>query len=957
MSRWPGSTTTLVGRDREVEVVTDAVHAAALGHGRVILVEGEPGIGKSRLIDQACDQARIEGCEVARGGCDDFAPPRPFAPLLDALAIRPDASDPGRARIAALVDDPELPAGEPLPASPNPGLQFRVVEALGALVEGLAARAPLLLAVDDLQWADAATLVALRSIARRVATLPVVVVGAFRSGHDVAELHRVADDLLRAGAHLLSLAPLDDASVVSLVTEVLDASPSSDLLERVRGASGNPLFVIEYLRSIESASDDADATVAATSGEFRATIVRRLATLPATTGDSLRLASILGSSFSLSDLAVASGRTVVDLAPALHHAVVGAMLEERGHQLAFRHVLVRDAIYEHMPLAVRRQLHREVGRALAAAGSNALVVAHHLGLGADAGDLEAVGWMRRAAREAAARSPGVAVELLRRAEDLLGPASGVRDELQSELAVALAWSGRLAEAEALSIDVLARRPDSSVGGPLRCGLVYALTWQGRAQEALRHASVGPDETLDERDAVLLQAEAAVASVFAFDLRAGASLGAAAAAEAERLGHTLALCHALTALSWAANFAGRAPEAVDLARRAIDLADRDASGTANLAHPRFFPGMPLLYLDRVEEAEETLRSGRRVAEALGLAWSLPLYHALLGARGYIAGDWDGAIAEFETTLAVADEVGLHIGVIAATSAWLAVIQLHRDDLEAAERTLANAIGRLADKGTQLGMGVLNWARALVHEARHEPDQALAILQAAWDLYMAGGPEPDPRVATGPMTDPWTAMAFVRLCVATGDRPRARRVLPAIDEQARALGTPFMQGQAMRCRALVDQDPDLLVEALPLYRASRRRNELAAASEDAAGLLAAANRLDEALPLWDEATELWEGLGADRDLARIASHLRAAGIKRGARQRRVRATAGWESLTTTEHRVISLVAQRLSNPEVADRLFISRHTVESHLKHVYRKLGVSSRLELAEVAVRHAEEAVH
>lgn len=940
----------LVGRDREVEAVRGVIRESARGRGQVLLIEGEPGIGKSRLVERACDEARTAGFEVAQDGCDDLVPPRPFASLLGALGIRPETSDPGRAAVAALVDAHDLPGPASAPAPPNPGLQFRVVEALGALVERLAARAPLILAIDDLQWADAATLVALRSIARRISTLPVIVLGTNRSGHDVSELHRVADDLLRAGAHRINLGPLDDDSVTSLVTEVLDGRPSGAVLAGVQGASGNPLFVIEYVRSVQSTRAAADGG-SATSVEFRATVLRRLATLPDATSDALRLASVLGSSFSPADLAAASGKSVVELAPALHQAVVSAMLEERGEQLAFRHMLVRDAIYEHIPRPVRRQLHREVGRALARSGSDALVIAHHLGLGAGGEDPEALSWLRRAAREAAPRAPGVAVELLRRAHEVLGPTSSARHELQSELAVALAWSGQLAEAEALSIDVLARRPDASVAGPLRCGLVYALTWQGRAREALRHAVLGPDESLSERDAVLLQAEAAVASVFAFDLRAGGSLAAAAVVEAERLGHTLAHCHALTAQAWAATFAGRARDAVELGRRAVELAEGHPSGEANLAHPRFFPGMPLLYLDRVDEAEAMLRGGLQVAEDLGLAWSLPLYHAFLGAKGYIAGDWDGAIAECEAALSIADEVGLHIGVIAATSAWLAVIQVHRDDLQAAERTLVTAVGRLAITGTQLGVGVLNWARALVHEARHEPDEALAILQVAWDLYMAGGPEPDPRTATGPMTDPWSAMAFVRLCVATGDIARARAVLPAIDEQGVALGTPFMQGQAMRCRALVEHDPDLLVQAVALYRKCPRPNELAAACEDAAVLLAEVDRVDDAVPLWDEAAQLYEGLGADRDTARVASQLRAAGIKRGTRRRRVRATSGWESLTETERKVVALVAQRLSNPEVADRLFISRHTVESHLKHIYRKLGLSSRLELAAVALQH------
>lgn len=509
--------TSLVGRDRELEVVRGAIARAASGEGQVVLLEGEPGIGKTRLVETASGHARDYGFEIAAGGCDDLAPARPFAAILEALGIAADSPDTERAAVASMMETHgALEATSPEPP-PNPGLQYRVVDALGALMERLATRAPLLLALDDLQWADASTLVALRSIARRVPTLPVIVLGSCRVGHQSAELHRVTDDLLRAGATRLALGPLDDEAVTRLVAEVLDAPPSDALLARARGANGNPLFLIEYVRSQhgESAAGG-PAPATETASEFRMTVLRRLATLPESTNDVLRLASVLGSSFKPADLALASGRSVVELSPALHQAVVGAMLEERNDHLAFRHMLVRDAIYEHIPLAVRRQLHREVGRALAAAGSDALAVGHHLGLAADAEDPEAVSWLRRAAREVAARSPAVAVELLERARGLLGPHAPVRQDLLVELAVALAWSGRLAEAEALSIDVLKSRPDPVVAGALRCGLVYALTWQGKAREALPHTVLAPDEHLGDRDAVLLRAEAAVASVFLFD---------------------------------------------------------------------------------------------------------------------------------------------------------------------------------------------------------------------------------------------------------------------------------------------------------------------------------------------------------------------------------------------------------------------------------------------------------
>jgi DNA-binding CsgD family transcriptional regulator len=925
----PGSMTTsgapaLVGRDREVDSVRAAIASAAGGHGEVVLLEGEPGIGKSRLVATACDHARESGFDVFVGVCDDLAAARPFAALAAALGVTPDSPDPECVAIAAVADIGDA-------ASANPGLQYRVVEALGARVERLAERGPLLLAIDDLQWADSSTLVAVRSIARRAQTLPVVLLGSYRAGHRVAELHRVADDLLRAGATRLALAPLDDVSVASLVTDVLDASPSDDLLARVRGASWNPLFVIEYARSI--AADEGAASESGAAAEFRTIVLRRLGALSEATGDALRMAAVLGATFSPADLAVATGRSIVELTSSLQQAIVSSILEDRGEHLAFRHALVRDAIYEQIPLSIRRQLHREVGRALADAGSDALTVGHHLALGAHGEDAEAVEWLRRAARDVAPRSPATAVELLERAGDLLGPVSPGRDALLAERAVALAWSGRLAEAAELGVAVLGRRPPPEIAGPLRCGLVYALTWLGKPAEAVRHAVLGADDEIGEWDAALLLAEAAVASMLAFDFPTATAQAAEARAAAERLGHDVALCHALTAQTWIALFANRFPEAAELGLRAVDIADRSTSGEAHLAHPRFFVAQPLGGLQGIEAAEEMLRSGLQIAERLGLAWSFPLYHNRLGAFAFMRGDWDTAVAECETSIAVADEVGLHVASVAVSAAWLAAMQLHRDDLDAAERTLAIAVSKFAEEGPQLGIGVINWARALVHEAKGETQEALALLQAAWDLYQAGGP----------ITDPWSTMLHLRLRVAVGDREGAAALVPPADQPGAGI---------LRMRAIVEQDPDALVEVVAQARQDHRNLDLAETLEDAALVLAAADRLEEAVPLWDEAIEVYEHLGASRDIARIAALLRQHGVKRGTRRRHVRATTGWDSLTATELKVVELVAQRLSNPEVAERLFISRHTVESHLKNIYRKLALSSRSQLAAEAARHS-----
>ncbi|MGH8732475.1 MAG: hypothetical protein ACREVB_02205, partial [Burkholderiales bacterium] len=554
--------------------------------------------------------------------------------------------------------------------------------------------------------------------------------------------------------------------------------PGVDLLARLKGATGNPLFIKEYLHAIEDTPDAGDA--GRVPPEFRLAVLRRLGQLSERANDVLRIASVLGSTFSVSELTIALRESAVELTPVLQEAFGRGVIAEVGESLAFRHDLVRQAIYDHMPLELRRQLHREVGRSLAAAKARPLVVAHHWGLGAAAPDAEAAEWLRRAARDAAPSGPAVAVELLERARDLLGEFSPDRDAVLAELVLALAWSGRLVDAESLALEILGRRADPTIAGTLRCGLVYALIWQGRYAEALRYTATAPGEELSERDAVLLLAEAAHANLFVFDLPAASAQAAQAAELAARLGHDLALCDALGVQAWTATMFGHPNRGVDFARRAIEIADRSADGEPFLAHPRFFPGMPLCELDRLDEAEQVLQTGRRRAEEMGLSWSLPLYHAHLGVRGFLAGDWDGAVAEIEAGLVIADEVGLHNIVMTASSAWLAVIQVHRDDLAGAEQILAEASRHVMEMGGFTAV-LFNWARAILAEARGDVGEALGLLQPAYEMSMA----------TGQITDQWSAVALVRLCLLTDDRARARVLLPLFDLHTTD-GTASMKG---------------------------------------------------------------------------------------------------------------------------------------------------------------------
>lgn len=923
----------LVGRDAEVGELRRSLTTAAAGHGQVVVVEGEAGIGKTRIVEELREHAYDQGFDVVVGRCDDINSTRPFAALTEALGVTFASADPERRVIAELLaDESALGAESALAIS---GKEFRVVELLGALVEKSAAERPLLLVIEDLHWADGSTLAALRSVARRIRLLPVLIVLTSRPGYDRQDLLRAIDVLIRDGAVRRAVGPLPPEDVASLAEALLGDAPSADLIERLEGATGNPLFVTEYIDALERAEADLEGVPV----EFRLAVLRRVGQLSDATNDVLRVAAVLGSTFAAADLGVVLGETSVELASSLQQAMTSAVIGERGERLAFRHDLVRDAIYAHIPLDLRRQLHRQAGNALAKADVDPLVVAHHLALGAASHDAEAADWLRRAARDTRLRAPGVAVELLERARDLLPPLSPERDRLLADLVMPMAWAGRLADAEALSLELLDRKPPPAVAGPLRCGLAYALIWQGRPKDALPYTVVGEQDELSEADAVLLSAEAALAHLWAFDFPAAAAAAARAEEAARATGNDLALCHALSVKSWVAGFGGRLPEAIEICREAIAVAD--ASGEGHLANPRFFPGMSLINQDRLDEAQAVLQRGRQISEQLGLVWSLPLYHSHLGASRFIAGDWDAAVAELDTALTIADEHGTNVLVVSAAAAWLTVIQVRRGEIDAAEETMRTEMQRLAG-ASLVGFGLVSWASAILAEAQGDTDAALGFLEPGFQaFYNAGANNPDP----------WTQMALVKLLVRVGSRERADAIVSLLEERE-VPGGASIRALLMRCRGLVDNDADLLVRAAEVYRAGPRRVDIADTCADAALALIDAGRGAETEALLDEAMEIYEDIGAQRDIAQLRAELRSRGIARGSRRMHGRVSSGWDSLTETELKVVALVAQRMSNPEVAERLFVSRHTVESHLKNIYRKLEIGSRVELARAVAAHS-----
>jgi tetratricopeptide (TPR) repeat protein len=625
--------------------------------------------------------------------------------------------------------------------------------------------------------------------------LPLALIGCLRPSPHPPELERTLRALEQAGARRLGLGQLDQQAVAGLVAEAVAAEPGPGPLAEVAGARGNPLFVTELVAArvqegaIRTVDGRAEVTELSLPPSLRLTILRRLSLLPEGTLEALRAASILGTSFALTDLSSVAGRSAADLSAVLAEAIRARIVEDDGDRLRFRHDLIREAIYQDLPASMRVGLHREAGRRLAASGAPALRVAEHLAHGAGVGDAEAVAWLTRAAREAAPRSPAVAADLLARAVELADPADPGRDRLLAERAGALLWSGRLPDAEAICRSLLDRAHDPSVEAPARLLLARTLAAQGRIRDSLRELERAQRSQglSDELRAGASGAEA-MARIELGDLDGAVAAAEQARAAAASAGDHTAIALAMASVAAVEELRGNLRHGLQLVDEAVRLTDRRPERRGYQYSLHVVRGSILIELDRLGDARHTLEAGRRISEELGVRWPLPFYQAYLGMERFLAGDWDDAIAEFEAAPELAEETGERYSLVLGHSVT-SLIALHRGDLRRAEEAAAGATRELAAGGPRYRSHWATWARALLLEAGGATGAAFAALAGVWDRCARAGLAVDYPVL-GP--------DLVRLALAAGEPARAEQVAAAVAEVAARNDVPSMAGAALRCR---------------------------------------------------------------------------------------------------------------------------------------------------------------
>ena len=934
-----GSMTALVARGPELATLRACVDAAGDGAGSLALVEGVAGIGKTRLLEEALAHARELGAVVLFASAEELELARPFGPLAGALT----ASGVVSPAIAEAVTAASEHAGR------DGTGQFQVIADLLDHLETLATSAPLVVALDDLQWADPATLMAIQALLERRDSLPAAILVTLRPVPRSRQVDRVIEGLIRHDAAHLRLDPLAGDEVVSLLADAVHAEPGASLKAQAGRAGGNPFYLHELLRTlmdeqaIEVRDGRAEVTDTAYPATLGSTILRHLRFLDPETLELLELAAVLGTRFGADDLASVSRRRIEELIGPLRQGVEAGVLHDRPGGFAFRHDLVREALYRRLPKGLRNQLHRTAGQALAANGAPSSKVATHLAIGAQPGDRDAIRELRRAAVDLSMAAPDIAEDFARRAIELALPTDPEHDALRADLVTLLVASGQATAAHDLAHEMLDAPHDDEVEGRVRFALGQAsflvgdLTTATEQMElAARHPSLSPAEQS------LALAEAGMVRLLASGDLAGAeadateALATARAAE-DRVGESMAMC----VLAGVEQFRGNVAAALEAVEHAATVgagpAPTEPGGlTSALRDPHMFHGMALLDADEVDTAVEAFRAGARVSADRGVAGRGHFYHYWTGYRHFLAGDWDDCVAEFETGLQVAEEIDNRRGTL-AVHALLGLVAFHRDEMADAAAHVERSERQLAADGPDFGIEWMTYARALLTDAAGDPDAARDLLAGIWEGLNALGSRFHYRTI---------GTCLTRLALASGKRQLATVVTKALEEFAEQEPFATIRGAALHCRGLVEEREEPLLEAAATLRGGPRPLPLAAALEDAADLVARApDRHDQARQLFSEANELYRELGAERDMARLLARMRGAGIRAGVRGARRRPDLGWDSLTPTELRVAALVGEGLSNPQIGERLFVSRRTVQTHVSNIFRKLSLASRTELA------------
>ena len=959
----------LVGRAEEMSSLDQILAELDRGRSAALQLVGEPGIGKTRLLAELAVRADARGQLVLSGSASELERDLPFSVFVDALDEYVRGLE--RSRLAALDDDVRtelahvFPSLSGLATEREVALQherYRSHRAVRELLEQLASTQPLVLVLDDLHWADSASIELLGALLRRPPAAPVLIALALRPRQMPERLPAALERAHRAAALTrIELAALTPVQAREFLGEAVDGADATVLYEE---SGGNPFYLEQLARSLERPGGPArvvpETSLAAIGvpSAVAAALTEELALLSDDTRLVLEGAAVAGDPF---EPELAAAAALVPEASAME--AVDELLEldlvrntDVPRRFRFRHPLVRRAVYEATAAGWRLGAHERCAEALAARGATAAARAHHVERSAREGDHAAVALLREAGEAAARLAPASAARWFAGALRLLPQTASAQERVELLLArgEALTATGHFADSHSALLEGLAIVPDESIALRARltraCASVELLL--GHLEQAHARLASGL-EALPEPvspEAVALMIELALNAFYRTEYEAMQDWAGRAASAARLLGDPPLTAAAVAMLALADSTTGAAEQVEadrsEAAALVASLSDDELAlrldAAASLAGAE-------LYLDRYAEADAHAERALTLGGATGQGEVFLVLYQILGRAWYVR----GKLAEAGELLDGAIEAARLLGNTHAL-AWnlfnRSAVALAVGDVELALATAQESVdlSRELDEGFVSAWAAVRLAAVLLQTG--QPKQALELL-----LGSAGGEE----LTFIPGSSRAYCLELLTRCwLALDRRTEAERAAACAEAFASAVRLPLPAAWADRAMAAV-----ALHASDPARAAERALASAAAADEVGAPIeaalsrtlagraLAQAGEVDRAATELQRAAREFEAHGALRYRNEAERELRKLGHRIHRRTRRGPDDAtGLESLTARELEIARLVVDRKTNPEIAAELFLSQKTVETHLRNIFRKIDVSSRVALAQAVER-------
>ncbi len=961
------SPSAIVGREAELGELEAVLDALDEGSAACVTLEGEPGIGKTRLLGELRARAEDRGHVVLSGASAEFEREMPFSVWVDALDAYVISQD--LAKPEALDDDLAAELGQVLPSlhRSNGGVgavadeRYRAHRAVSRLLALIADSQPLVLVLDDLHWSDGASIELIASLVRREPSAPVLLALGFRPGQ---ASERLSTAMAQPGVRRLELEQLSEADAAQLLDAVDPASVSAIY----RHGGGNPFYLEQLSRAAESGTLSGALTGSAGYEDLGVpaavvgAIGGELASLAAGSRTFLDAAAVAGEPFE-PDLAAAIGELPdAEALDALDGLLALDLVRptEVPRRFIFRHPLVRRAVYESAPGGWRLAAHARAAAALEARGAAPAERAHHVEQSAGQGDEEAVAVLLEAGRAAAPRAPGAATRWFEAALRLL-PSGDTESQVsvRVELASALRSVGKLEPCRAVLLEAMALLPPESSDRRVELTSLCAAVehWQGRHEEAHQRLTHAWEEVSDRSSAAAtsLQIETAVDGLYALDYGKTIAMGTGALESATALGDRALIAAAASALCLGEAVAGEIADARE--HRELALAQIDRLTDAELA-PRlealFYLGWAENYLEYYDQAIAHTERGIGIARATGEGRLLIPMMLVMGYPLEIQGRIGEALRLSEAAVESArlSENPHYLFWALFELGWA---NYYLGDLDAAVGACEDSFragGRLSGATMPAASGGPGWPLAASLFERGDLDRGFETMQAI------GGGDLEHAIPVERCFY-WEILALAELT--RGDAAAAEDFVGRAEAQAAQLDLRLPSGITGRGRAA-------LLLAAGDAAAAATAAEAAAGDFDAIGAqlpaayarelqgraLAAAGERKQAIEVLRAAERTLDECGSVRVRDEVRRELRKLGARAEVRGPATADDSGIGALTKREMEIAELITDRLTNPQIAEKLFLSKKTIESHIRNLFLKLDASSRVEVARIVERDRRE---